>query len=422
MTEHTRFDRVLPGLFEELANAQTPHYLEAAIERASSRAQRPAWTDLAWWLPTQVRTEAAPTARAWVRQAVVLAVIGVLVALAVAAYVGTRPAPRTAPPFGPAGNGIVAVEKDGDLYVADRPGGALRPLAVGPEDDRFPRFSPDGTRLAFARTTDAGSFLVLADADGANLVEIPLEPFLDNTSLWSFAPDARSLMTVAQIDGVKRVVIRPVDPAAALTVLDLRMPCCWMDVEDPMFRPTNAQEILVVAEPDGQRGLYVYDLASAAMRTIVAPGGGSDVQHAAWLPDGRHIVYRLSGQPRIVAADGSGDRALDAQPWDQISPASNDGTRIVVDRAEVDGQGDDSHQTSVIEPIDGSGQPVQLACGRGTTECAWSWVWSPDDSMLLGTVPHETSSTYLLADARSGGVSEVDWAGVATLSWQRVAP
>ena len=42
MTEQTRFDRVLPGLFDELAAARTPDYLEAAIERASSRPQRPA--------------------------------------------------------------------------------------------------------------------------------------------------------------------------------------------------------------------------------------------------------------------------------------------------------------------------------------------------------------------------------------------
>ena len=63
MTEQTRFDRVLPGLFDELADARTPDYLEAAIERASSRPQRPAWTYPGRWLAMQITTEALPCSR-----------------------------------------------------------------------------------------------------------------------------------------------------------------------------------------------------------------------------------------------------------------------------------------------------------------------------------------------------------------------
>ena len=91
MTEQTRFDRVLPGLFDELAAARTPAYLEAAIERASSRNQRPAWTYPGRWLPMDITTTAAPVARMPWRQLGVLALIGLLLAVAIAAYVGSRP-------------------------------------------------------------------------------------------------------------------------------------------------------------------------------------------------------------------------------------------------------------------------------------------------------------------------------------------
>jgi Tol biopolymer transport system component len=439
MTEQTLFDRVLPGLFDELADARTPDYLEAAIERASSQPQRPAWTYPGRWLPMQITTEALPTGRGLWGQLGVLALIGVLIALATVAYVGSQPArpTLTAPPLPLAANGAIALAKDGDILVADRPGGDTRPLVAGPELDEQPMFSPDGTTLAFLRLIDVqgGWALMVADADGTNVVQITPEPL--DLGLWSFAPDGRSLIAVALIDSEKRVVVRPVDPAAAPTVLDVRLPDAWMDVEAPSFRPTNPQEILVVAQldPVGPRGIYVYDLATDGIRTIVEPAAPHYVQDVAWSPTGEHISYDLwdgtSRRSRVVAADGSGDRALDAAPGtasdDRVSPWSNDGTRMVLTR---DPGGEAGGQTVVVS-ASGDGEPIELACGPTTDiECAPSWIWSPDDSMLIGTTYDETSSSgettltasYQLADPDTGQVTELDWDGGGPPAWQRVAP
>ena len=281
--------------------------------------------------------------------------------------------------------------------------------------------------------------LMIADADGTNVVQVATEASIgaESRSGWSFAPDGRSLMTVADIDGTARVVVRPVDPAAAPTVLDVwllgtSMLRSWAI---PTFNPTNAQEILVVGrlEPDALHGggLYVYDLATGGIRTIVEPADERYFQDIAWLPDGGHITYRIGFDTHIVAADGSGDQTLDGLRYGLLSPSSNDGTRIVIDVPETDLPGDDSHQRSVVVPFDGEGEPVELACGLGMKiECAWSWIWSPDDSMLIGTVPHWTSGdretslpdTYVLADPNTGQVTELDWVDVGTPAWQRVAP
>jgi WD40-like Beta Propeller Repeat len=336
-------------------------------------------------------------------------------------------------PVGLSGNGVIAVGKDGDILVADRPGGDLRPLVAGPENDRDPFFSPDGTKLAFMRWIDGECNLMVADADGTNVVELTRRPLEDcGYGWWNFAPDGRALIGVARIDGEYRVVHVTVDPGAAPTVLDVQLghPDIFYGWGGPSFRPTNSQEIQTVAQlgPDGPYGLYVYDLATGDIRTIVEPAEQMP-EHVAWLPDGEHITY--SGH--IVAADGSGDRVVEAL-GDWISPISNDGSRVVNDVVVADVPGDDSHQRSVVVPLDGAGEPVELACGLGREiACAHSWIWSPDDSMLIGTVTHltavglsggpdETSDTYLLADPITGQVSELDWVDVGTPAWQSVAP
>lgn len=82
---------------------------------------------------------------------------------------------------------------------------------------------------------------------------------------------------------------------------------------------------------------------------------------------------------------------------------------------------------SLIVPIDGDGEPVWLTCNLATPSCPNDWIWSPDDSMLIGTIHDETSSggleeTYLLVDAHTGQLTELDWVDVGTPAWQRVEP
>jgi hypothetical protein len=144
-----RLEPRLPGLFDELADAHSPDYLEAAIDRASSGSQRPAWAFPARWLPVEVVTERVPTTRMPWRALGILALIALLAAMA-ALFVGSH-STRLPEPFGPAANGLVAVGLGGDLYTADPQTGEITLLLGGPETDEWIGFTWDGTRAVFLR-------------------------------------------------------------------------------------------------------------------------------------------------------------------------------------------------------------------------------------------------------------------------------
>ena len=197
-------------------------------------------------------------------------------------------------------------------------------------------FSPDGTGSPSC-ARPAGSALMIADADGTNIVQFTPEtlgPTLELRARW---PVARS--PVGTVDRrPERVVVRPVDPAAALTVLDIQLDDSWMELRHrgSQLRPDGPQgeSSSWEAGPDGPRGTCVFDLATGEVRTIREQAGDQYLHDVAWLPDGAHHVpqHDTVGDRRVVAADGSGDQAFAAPGVAKFSPFSNDGTRIVAER------------------------------------------------------------------------------------------
>src|SRR6476659_6666019 len=75
-----------------------------------------------------------------------------------------------APAAAAQGNGRIAYMSGGSIYTVDPAGGAPKPV----QDGLLPSFSPDGTRLVFAKySLDAGPYQIWVSAeDGSNSVQI----------------------------------------------------------------------------------------------------------------------------------------------------------------------------------------------------------------------------------------------------------
>ena len=433
MDRSTRVERTIPALLDELADAQIPDYLEAAIERASARRQRPAWAFLERWLPVELVTAQVQNFPVPWRRLGVLALLVVLLTVMVAAYVGSRP--RLPAPYGQAANGLVVYDAEGDIYSLDPVSGQTTALVTGPTFDARPIFSRDGTRFAFARMGEGrDALLFVTDVDGTNTIQVtpePLDEFGPYHDAWSFSPDGRQILATALIDNEFTMILIPSDGSGALRTIDV-----GMSVEGASFRPPIGAEILFVGHrpDDGATGLYVVDTVSSVIRTIVEPTTGGGVGTGSWSPDGSRILYGSMDakdvwRTHVISADGTGDTRVGHHPGtfsDGEALWSNDGTRLIVTRIFAP---DGSDLRAAVIPADGADPGIEIQCPsvRSTTlgDLCARWVWAPDDGSILGVYFDATSraTQRLTVDPLTGETAVAPWPGDnGQPAWQRLAP
>jgi Tol biopolymer transport system component len=180
MNQTDRLERDLTALLAATAAPRAPDYTDDILRQTARVRQRPRWTLLERWLPMSefALERVGPRPLPW-RTIALLALLVLLVIGAVALYAGSRP--RVPAPFGPANNGLVAYAAGGDIYTVDPRLGTHHAIVTGLDEDRSPRWSRDGTRLAFLRGRDTVTKLGIVDADGGNPV-ISTQGFVTRTA------------------------------------------------------------------------------------------------------------------------------------------------------------------------------------------------------------------------------------------------
>ena len=360
------------------------------------------------------------------RSALALLLVAAAVAVLVVAQLfvgGHRPPSR---PFGPAGNGLIGFELDGDVYVGDPTTGTKRLVLGSPAVESGPVFSPDGARVALIQSTavTGQDRVVVVGVDGTNPVVVTPTPLADLTEL-DWTPDGRQLALVARVGTHKALLLADAGAPGVRTIVD------DVDVDSPVFRPPDGREILFrAATPEGF-GIFVMNADGTNRRALISPAPSTNAEYTLrgpqYSPDGSEIAFMAwDDQQRdmrtwIVNADGSGTRPIahDPRAWFEGWPIwSPDGRRLILIRQFVDAAGRpvDNGRPFAVAWVDGHAPPVETGppLATGDEHAAWS----PDGTAILVEGP----SQELILNPAGGPWRSLPWATNTFPAWQRVAP
>jgi TolB protein len=228
-----------------------------------------------------------------------------------------------------------------DLYTVDPAGGRQRVLVRSKADETQGAFSPDGTRLVFARILGHGrADLFVADADGGNITKLIGDGRWYMDPIWS--PDGKRIAFFSERDDAKPGADEPPPPTELYTIgadgKNLRRLTRNRAVDlDPHWTP-DGRGLVFTSDRDARPGstwnIYRIDADGSNARRITRIGGRSEFNPSV-SPDGGTIVYETGARDRStsdiwsIGMNGHHPRSLIAGPrWESTPVWSPDGNLV----------------------------------------------------------------------------------------------
>jgi imidazolonepropionase-like amidohydrolase/Tol biopolymer transport system component len=193
----------------------------------------------------------------------------------------------------------------GDIYTMPITGGTPKRIAEGLAWEVQPRFSPDGTRIAFTSDRGGGDNIWVMNLDGTDKRQVTKEDFrLLNQPTWS--PDGRFIaakkhFTTERSAGTGEIWLYHVSGGGGVQVVERANERLQKELGEPVFAPdgsaiyytrnTTSGPIFEYAQ-DSNAGIFAIerkDLATGEVSTAVSGYGGA--VRPAPSPDGKQLAF-----------------------------------------------------------------------------------------------------------------------------------
>jgi imidazolonepropionase-like amidohydrolase/Tol biopolymer transport system component len=193
----------------------------------------------------------------------------------------------------------------GDIYTLPITGGTPKRISEGLSWDVQPRFSPDGTRIAFTSDRGGGDNIWVMNADGSDKRQVTKEDFrLLNQPTWS--PDgqfiaAKKHFTTERSAGTGEIWMYHVSGGGGVQVVERANERLQKELGEPVFAPdgsaiyytrnTTPGNTFEYAQ-DSNAGIFAiekHDLATGEVTRAVDGYGGA--VRPAPSPDGKEIAF-----------------------------------------------------------------------------------------------------------------------------------
>lgn len=214
---------------------------------------------------------------------------------------------------------MIAFDMLGDIYTVPVTGGTATNIASGFAWEFQPRFSPDGSRLAFTSDRAGGDNIWTMDVDGSDMEQVTDESFrLLNNPTWHPSGDfiaARKHYTTSRSAGVGEIWLYSTEGGSGVQLVKRPSEAHQKELGEPMFTPDGdglyySQNItsgpIFEYAQDSNTELFQikrYDMETG--ETTIAAGGAGGAVRPTPSPDGKYLAYvkRVRAESRLFLRD-----------------------------------------------------------------------------------------------------------------------